>query len=71
MVALLLQMILFIQFVLTYKSQSVYEHGIIFSPKNVNFTVDTGKFILYWCVILIMGGLVFFLVKNDKEKKKN
>lgn len=73
-VVLLLQMFLYTPFYATSYSISgnkgtLYKHGNFFTPETV-YTVDTDKFILYWGIILVMGGLIFILTKDKNKNKK-
>ena len=70
-VILLFQMILFtpLQMLSWDGKMTLYTHGNLFSPL-MNSTVNIVQFILYWFIIIAIGGFVFYLAKNDKEKKK-
>jgi len=74
MVILLWQMINYTPFqIIKYMpygmKEIVYSHGNLFIPDNSGVaTVYTERFILYWFIIFIFGGLAFFIAKDKKKE---
>lgn len=68
-VVLILQLIFFTPFTAwTSDGQAVNQHGNIFSPPSYAFSVNVSQFIIYWFVILIFGGIAFYLAKGPKKE---
>ncbi len=68
---LLLQMAIFTPLTIFYNGQFYYSHGSMFTSHNSSagdWAVDVPRFILYWGIIGIIGGLFFFITKNNKKK---
>lgn len=67
-VVLLLQMIFFTPFVATSDGRDYHHSGNFFTPTI--YEVNVPSFILYWGIIFVFGGIVFYLAKDNKENKK-
>lgn len=74
-VVLFFQLIFFIPIKYEYSAMretsiTLYDHRGLFSNWLPQMTIDIPKFILYWGIIFIFGGMAFYIAKDDKEKKK-
>lgn len=67
MAAVILLMLLFPPFHRGYQGGSInMGYSFIFSPPEVISTVNTGMLFMQWIGALILGGIAFFLLKDQK-----
>ena len=79
MLVIVIQLLFFVPYSGTYQtsplknrpSRTIYinEHGSIFSSTSRSAYINVGQFFIYWAIIGVFGGLTFYLVKDEKEKK--
>lgn len=65
---LILQILFFTPF---HRAHKEFTHGNLFSPPDYNFSVDISTFMLYWGVIFVFGGILYFLFNDKKPKMTN
>lgn len=69
-VVLLLQLVFFTPLTVTFEGNT-YNYTDNFFYHGDRLAVDVPRFLLYWGIIAIFGGIAFYIAKDDKDKEKD